>query len=208
MKTYSIKPNEIEKKWLIIDAEDVVLGRLASQIALRLRGNLSYSQGLVLVNDLDDQVNRWGQEWSFSFGNRKKEVLDWELGARWNYSQVDYSRQSNFSQNYNRQDWFALLTCFLPKDWVLSTEAEYQLYSNEGFGQSSQFTLWQASISKGLLANNRLRLKLSVFDLLNQNTGVQRQNAFNYLEENRANALGRYAMLSATFKIGRVGGED
>ena len=90
----------------------------------------------------------------------------------------------------------------------MSTEAEYQLYSNEGFGQSSQFTLWQASISKGLLTNNRLRLKLSVFDLLNQNTGVQRQNAFNYLEENRANALGRYAMLSATFKIGRVGGED
>lgn len=180
----------------------------ALDIALRLRGNLSYSQGLVLVNDLDDQVNRWGQEWSFSFGNRKKKVLDWELGARWNYSQVDYSRQSNFSQNYNRQNWFALLTCFLPKDWVLSTEAEYQLYSNEGFGESSQFTLWQASISKGLLANNRLRLKLSVFDLLNQNTGVQRQNAFNYLEENRANALGRYAMLSATFKIGRVGGED
>lgn len=38
MKTFSIKPSEIEKKWLIIDAEDVVLGRLASQIALRLRG--------------------------------------------------------------------------------------------------------------------------------------------------------------------------
>ena len=38
MKTYSAKPSEIEKKWIVIDAEGVVLGRLASIIALRLRG--------------------------------------------------------------------------------------------------------------------------------------------------------------------------
>lgn len=38
MKTYSAKPSDVEKKWLIVDAEDVVLGRMASQIALRLRG--------------------------------------------------------------------------------------------------------------------------------------------------------------------------
>ncbi len=38
MKTYSAKPAEVEKKWLLIDADGVVLGRLASQIALRLRG--------------------------------------------------------------------------------------------------------------------------------------------------------------------------
>lgn len=38
MKTYSAKPAEVEKKWFIVDAEDVVLGRLASQISMRLRG--------------------------------------------------------------------------------------------------------------------------------------------------------------------------
>ena len=38
MKTYSAKPAEIEKKWFLIDAEGLVLGRLASQVALILRG--------------------------------------------------------------------------------------------------------------------------------------------------------------------------
>ncbi|MZR31018.1 50S ribosomal protein L13 [Sneathiella litorea] len=38
MKTYSAKPTEVEKKWLLIDAEGLVLGRLASIIATRLRG--------------------------------------------------------------------------------------------------------------------------------------------------------------------------
>lgn len=38
MKTYSAKPAEIEHNWYVIDAEDVVLGRMASIIANRLRG--------------------------------------------------------------------------------------------------------------------------------------------------------------------------
>jgi len=38
MKTYSAKPAEVEKKWVLVDAEGVVLGRLASIVAMRLRG--------------------------------------------------------------------------------------------------------------------------------------------------------------------------
>ncbi len=38
MKTYSAKPSEIVKKWILIDAEGVVLGRLASYVASILRG--------------------------------------------------------------------------------------------------------------------------------------------------------------------------
>lgn len=38
MSTTSLKPAQVDKKWIIVDAEDVVLGRLASQIAMRLRG--------------------------------------------------------------------------------------------------------------------------------------------------------------------------
>ena len=38
MKTYSARPAEIEKKWVVIDAQGIVLGRLASIIAMRLRG--------------------------------------------------------------------------------------------------------------------------------------------------------------------------
>ena len=38
MKTTSLKPAEVEKKWIVIDAEDPVVGRLASFIAMRLRG--------------------------------------------------------------------------------------------------------------------------------------------------------------------------
>ena len=38
MKTFSARPSNIDKKWVIIDAQGVVLGRLATLIAMRLRG--------------------------------------------------------------------------------------------------------------------------------------------------------------------------
>ncbi len=38
MKTYLAPVNEIEKKWYVVDAENKILGRLASEIANRLRG--------------------------------------------------------------------------------------------------------------------------------------------------------------------------
>ena len=38
MKTFSAKPAEVEKKWVLIDAQGLVVGRLASLIAMRLRG--------------------------------------------------------------------------------------------------------------------------------------------------------------------------
>jgi large subunit ribosomal protein L13 len=37
-KTLSVKPAEVEKKWVLIDAKGLVVGRLATIIALRLRG--------------------------------------------------------------------------------------------------------------------------------------------------------------------------
>jgi len=38
MKTFSAKPHEVEREWYVVDATDLVLGRLASNIAHRLRG--------------------------------------------------------------------------------------------------------------------------------------------------------------------------
>jgi large subunit ribosomal protein L13 len=38
MKTFSAKSHEVRRDWFVIDATDLVLGRLATQVALRLRG--------------------------------------------------------------------------------------------------------------------------------------------------------------------------
>jgi large subunit ribosomal protein L13 len=54
MKTYSAKPAEIDKKWVLIDASGLVVGRLASIIAMRLRGK--HKPGYTPHMDCGDNV--------------------------------------------------------------------------------------------------------------------------------------------------------
>lgn len=70
MKTYSAKASEIEKKWHVVDAEGVVLGRLAQAVAVVLRGkhkptytpHLDCGDNVIIVNA--DKVKLTGKKLS------------------------------------------------------------------------------------------------------------------------------------------------
>lgn len=79
MKTYSAKPSEVEKKWLLIDAENVVLGRLASVVAMRLRGkhkpmftpHIDCGDNVIIVNA--EKVKLTGRK-------REQDIFYWHTG--------------------------------------------------------------------------------------------------------------------------------
>ncbi len=64
--TVALKPADVDKKWVVIDAQDAVVGRLASFIALRLRGkhrpdytpNVDCGDHVVVVNADEVQLHR------------------------------------------------------------------------------------------------------------------------------------------------------
>ena len=65
--------------------------------------------------------------------------------------------------------------------------------------------LWNASISKLFLRYNRGELKLTAFDLLNQNIGISRTSNSNYIEDRKVVTLQRYFLLSFTFSLTKTG---
>ena len=79
MKTYSAKPSEVTKKWLLIDAEGVTLGRLASLIALRLRGK--HKTMFTPHIDCGDNIIVINAEKVHITGKKKKfDVFYWHTG--------------------------------------------------------------------------------------------------------------------------------
>ena len=70
MRTFVAKEHELEKKWLLVDADSKILGRLASQIATRLRGkhkpiftyHADTGDFVVVVNA--DKVALTGSKWN------------------------------------------------------------------------------------------------------------------------------------------------
>jgi large subunit ribosomal protein L13 len=94
--TVALKPADVEKKWIVIDAKDAVVGRLASFIAMRLRGkhrpdytpNVDCGDFVVVVNA--DQVKFTGRKldqktyyWHTGFpGGVKERTAGKVLGGR------------------------------------------------------------------------------------------------------------------------------
>ncbi len=79
MKTFNLKPSEIEKKWLLVDADGLVLGRLASILATILRGKhkatytpyLDCGDNIIVINA--EKVRLTGNK-------RKDDMFYWHTG--------------------------------------------------------------------------------------------------------------------------------
>jgi large subunit ribosomal protein L13 len=70
MKTFVAKEQEVQKRWFLVDAQDKILGRLAAQIAMRLRGkhkaiftpHADTGDFVVVINA--DKVALTGKKWN------------------------------------------------------------------------------------------------------------------------------------------------
>jgi large subunit ribosomal protein L13 len=79
MKTYTAKPADIDKKWIIIDADGIVLGRLASIVAMRLRGkhkptftpHMDMGDNVIIINA--DKIQMTGKK-------RSDKIYYWHTG--------------------------------------------------------------------------------------------------------------------------------
>ncbi len=71
MNTYSMKPSEVDKQWFIINADGLVLGRLASIVANRLRGK--HKPGYTPHVDCGDHIVIVNAEKVKLTGNKRKD---------------------------------------------------------------------------------------------------------------------------------------
>ena len=78
MKTFSATPADIEKKWILIDAEGLVLGRLASIIANRLRGK--HKPSFTPHMDCGDNVIVINADKVQLTGKKRQESYYWHTG--------------------------------------------------------------------------------------------------------------------------------
>lgn len=100
MRTFSLKASQVEKKWILIDAKDLILGRLSTIIASRLRGkhkpeftpNMDCGDFVVVINadkvaltgnKIRDNVFYWHTNWPGGIKSRTfKQILEGKFPER------------------------------------------------------------------------------------------------------------------------------
>ena len=146
-----------------------------------------------------------GLEGYFNMG--KKDKYELELRGSASYNTNKSSLQAHAPQDY----WVYLLSpsaaVFLPARVELHTNVNYTIrQKTAAFNADLNVFLWNAWIGKYLLKKDALLIKLAANDLLNQNKGVTRNIAGNFISQNTFSTVRQFFLLSLVWSFSGTGG--
>lgn len=160
-----------------------------------------YNRGIAPVNGLENITKRLENRNTLRAEYRLGSTFDVSASARLTFNRTAYSLNTNLNQQYINQNYTSEANWQIPKVVNLSSSFDYAVYNFPNSDFSQKIPLWNASVSKAFLKNNRGELKLSAIDLLNRNVVINRIAQGNFVQDERIRSLGRYFLLTFTYTI-------
>lgn len=173
--------------------------------SIRVGSALLYNRGTQFINGQANMINTYSAGPRLSLDMVPSDKIDWSISGRLTLNRTTYSIQERFNTKYFSQQYETDFNWQMPKGFVFSTDFTYTINNQRAAGFNTRVPLWGASISKQMLKYKRGELKLRMNDILNRNVGINRTSSQNYIEDSRVNTVRRYALLSFTYNLSRVG---
>ena len=166
---------------------------------INLNSGISYNQTPTLLNGNENIAYNLALKSGMVVGSNISENVDFTISYNGAYNIIhntlSYEQSNFYSQNVSLK-----LNILSQKGLFFNTEGINTLFSGlDEFDQ--QFTLLNMSIGQKFFKNQQGEIKFTAFDLLNQNTSVNRQVTEAYIEDSRSLVLNRYYLLTFTYSI-------
>lgn len=165
---------------------------------------LNYNQSVGFNND---NRNRTG---TFSFNESpgiawRPEYIELELRPRYSFQTSRNSFQKDNNRDIHTYGGSFYATYTAPFGLVLSSDINYSATSGYSQGFDTRTWMWNASVSYQFLRGRNAAVTLKAYDILGQNDRVRFSNPGNYQETARYNSLGRYVMMTVSYKFTTFG---
>ncbi|MBX7182895.1 MAG: outer membrane beta-barrel protein [Bacteroidia bacterium] len=168
---------------------------------LNFNAGFGYSQTPSLINNERNLAKSANPTAGFVLSSNINEKLDFTVSLTGNYYLVSNSLLQTQNSNYYIQNSSARLNWQFWKGFLISTELNHTLYTGLGSAFNTSFFLWNGGFAYKFLKNQNAELRLSVFDILNQNQSVSRNLSDTYIENSRNLVLNRYYMFTFTYVL-------
>jgi hypothetical protein len=156
---------------------------------LNFTTNVNYSQAQTLVNLASN----------YTRNTTLSETIKWTSNVKNNF---DMNFASTTTYNIARN------SLYTNNGWILAGDFDYTYSGNHAAGYNTSVPLLNPAIAKQFLKDKAGELRLSIFDLLNQNTSVTRTVTGNTIQDQRSNVLTRYVMLTFTYNLRKFAGKQ
>jgi hypothetical protein len=173
--------------------------RLSFGLNAGLNNNISYANGL--LNTIVTKST--GPSMSYSY--IVDDIIDINLTARYSFSQTSNEVNPTLNTNFLTKVFGADMTNYMPFNIVLNQSFNYAINTGRAEGFNTSIPIWNASFSKFFMKNKRAEIKMSAFDLLNKNIGINRNVSQNQIVDRSYNVISQYFMLTFTYSLQKSG---
>lgn len=139
---------------------------------------------------------------SLSFENHNKNQFDFKTGASFSINETSFSIINDLDRAYTKQDYFGSFDIDVSKKLNFNTQFDYLIFTDNKFDSVDNLPLWNAAVSYAFSKNKNNLVKLLFIDLLDKNVDIYRRSTINYFEETTTESLGRYVIMSYTYRLG------
>ncbi len=177
----------------------------------KFKSNMSVNASVALVRTpglINNQSNfstTLANNIGFTISSNISDKLDFTIITNGTYNIVTNKLNPQRNNNYYFHNSSFKINYVFSKGLFVNGEANNTIYTGLGPGYDQNFTLVNLALGKKLFAKENGEIKLSVFDLLNQNNYINRTITETYVENNSVQILRQYYMLTFTYTFRKFG---
>lgn len=173
--------------------------------ALKSNFNVNASAGYVrtpgLINAQKNYANNTSMGLGLVLSSNISEKIDFTLSSNSNYNIIQNTLNTSSDSRYLNQSSRLSLNYIFWKGIVFNTELNHQYYTGLSAGFNQNYLLWNMSVAKKVFKNQQGEIRLSVYDLLKQNTSIVPTVTETYFQNTQTNVLQQYFMLTFTYNL-------
>lgn len=171
------------------------------KFSFHINTNAGYGSSPFFINGQEGISNNFNISGGITTNYNFIDVLDFAPRYSINHTKNTYKKVDYRDVDVVNHSFSTSLTLFLPWDMEFHNDITYSHTPQvtPGFRKSS--VLWHAAIHKKLLKNKKLTLRVSAYDLLDQNVNFYRTISYNTITDGEHITLSRYLLMSAIYDI-------
>ena len=153
-----------------------------------------------ITDGVENRSNTWMINYSPGLAFRN-DVFDIELRPRYSFQNTTTSALKSNARNIHTWGGNFDATYSAPFGLVISTDLRYSTTSGYSAGYNSDQWIWNGSLAYQFLSEKQAALTISVYDILGQRKNIFRNVTGDYIEDVNYNSLGRYGMVTFTYRF-------
>lgn len=175
--------------------------------------NIDYNRNYIIINNRKDYAKSYNIRPQANLGLNWRDIIEWNISHSRGFGKSIYENPSftdiDFTTHYTNTE----IVIRWPKRIVWESSVVYRYTSQVAPGIQKTSALWNAGVTYLFLKDQKGQLKLSAFDLLDDNINMFRYTNENGVVDRQINILQQYFLLTFTynirnFKAGKVGGSE